>query len=119
MSFMFRNDQWDDNYDQYKVDLELENERLRKENQALKREIKRLKGELPPDTVNRIEIIKWVRNKGWGLKEARDALELFGYDAEKAVHYLQIRVDAVCRRKPNGKRWTEQDYIDYVNNFDF
>ena len=30
---MFRNDQWDDNYDQYKVDLENENKRLRKENQ--------------------------------------------------------------------------------------
>jgi DNA-binding transcriptional MerR regulator len=99
--------------------LELENKELRKENKALKREIKRLKGELPPDTVNRIEIIKWVRDKGWGLKESRDALELFGYDAEKAVHYLQIRGDAVCRRKPNGKKWTEQDYIDYVNSFDF
>ena len=27
MSFMFHNDQWDDNWDQYKVDLENENKR--------------------------------------------------------------------------------------------
>ena len=119
MSFMFKNDQWDDNYDQYKVDLEVENERLRKENKELKKRIKALEKQLYPQE-NPMEKIRWVRNTyGYGLNEVKKAFELFDCDVDKAVHYLQLRGDAVCRKKPNGKKWTEQDYIDYVNSFDF
>ena len=112
MSFMFRNDQWDDNYDQYKVDLELENEEL-------KRKIRELKHQLPPYTLSYLQKLKWIKDKGYGLAEAKKALDKFNEDPEKAVHYLQIRGDALCRRKPNGKMWTEQDYIDYVDSFEF
>ena len=119
MSFMFHNDQWDDNWDQYKVDLELENKELRKENKELKRKIKELKHQLPPYTLSYLQKLRWIKDKGYGLAEAKKALDKFDEDPEKAVHYLQIRGDALCRRKPNGKMWTEQDYIDYVNSFEF
>ena len=119
MSFMFRNDQWDDNWDQYKVDLEVENKELRKENEGLKRKIKELKHQLPPYTLSYLQKIRWIQDKGYGLAEAKKALDKFNGDPEKAVHYLQIRGDALCRRKPNGKVWTEQDYIDYVDSFEF
>ena len=119
MSFMFHNDQWDDNWDQYKVDLEKENEKLRKENEELKRIIRELKHQLPPYTLNYFQKLKWIKDKGYGLAEAKKALDKFDGDPEKAVHYLQISGDALCRRKPNGEMWMEQDYIDYVNSFEF
>ena len=119
MSFMFHSDQWDDNWDQYKVDLENENKRLRKENKELKNKIKELKLQLPPYTLSYVQKLKWIKDKGYGLIEAKKVLDKFNGDPEKAVHYLQIRGDAFCRKKPNGKKWTEQDYIDYVNSFEF
>jgi hypothetical protein len=63
--------------------------------------------------------IKDIRELGFGMQEAVSALLKFNWDVTKALYYLQIRGDAVCRRKPNGRMWTEQDYIDYVNSFEF
>jgi hypothetical protein len=117
---MFRNDQWDDNYDQYKVDLEVENKELRKENKKLKQQIRKMELQLPPYTFDYFGKVKWVRDEGGvGLYEATKALKLFNDDPKKALYFLVLTGDAVHRRKPNGKSWSKQDYIDYINDIDF
>lgn len=56
-----------------------------------------------------------LRNKtGNSLIQCKKALELFDNDIELAVEYLKIKSQAVCRRRPDGTLWQEEDYINEV-----
>ena len=93
------------------IKLEEENLRLRKENLELKEKLN------PQFSNSVIEKIKWLKGQGYGLMESKTALEKVGGDPLKAMHYLQISGDAVARKHKDGRRWTDQDYINYVLNY--
>ena len=93
------------------IKLEEENLRLRKENLELKEKLN------PQFSNSMIEKIKWLKEQGYSLIEAKNALDKVGGDPLKAMHYLQISGDAVARKHKDGRRWTDQDYINYVLNY--
>jgi len=51
---------------------------------------------------------------GCGMIKCSKALNIFNNNLNQAYEYLLMRNVAVCRRKPDGTQWTDQDYIDWV-----
>ena len=61
--------------------------------------------------------IKELREKsGMGMMDCNKALIIFDNNINQAYEYLFMRGLAVCRRKLNGVRWVNQDYIDWVKD---
>jgi translation elongation factor EF-Ts len=64
-----------------------------------------------------MNIIIELRNKtGNSLMQCKKALQLFDNNIKLAAEYLRIRSQAVCRRRPEGTLWQEEDYVKEVKN---
>ncbi len=99
-------------YEKLKRDYEIlkaENDKLREENNRLKQHTVAVN-----DKLTKVKAI--VATGITGIGGAKAALEKFNWNEKMAYEYLLIRGDCVARKRKDGQFWTDQDYINYINN---
>ncbi len=58
---------------------------------------------------NKIQELR--ERSGSGMMICNKAIELCQGNVNVAYEFVKLKGQAVCRRKANGERWTDEDYL--------